>query len=1089
VQRQGFSLLSLLMVGWVWIVAGCGSEQPVGSARFVSRLGQALISSEVTRVAVTLSAADLETRTVDLEKVDGAWSGTMEKIPAGHERTFSAEAFGADGTRLFAGKATGVTITGGETALVAITLQQLSEPPPFENAVPVIDSLASSATAVAPGGTVTLTATAHDPNAGDVLTYAWTAPAGTFGSASSATTTWTAPAATGPVTLTLVVTDPHGASGSLSVSLTVRTGSGAARVDISFNTWPQVARITASPSRVRPGELTTMEVAASDLDGDSLTYQWNASGCSGTWSGDRAATARFSPDAIPAGGSCACKLSVTVADGHGGQGRGSLSICVGEPASPSFAPEVVESSRSPAMPMPGGTVTLRVEAKDPMGGALGFTWSANAGTLGTPVTGGSTSEVLWTAPTCVSSETPLVTVTVRNAQGLSTSHPFRFSGLVECLPHGSWSTLGGLSWGREAHTATVLPSGKVLVTGDLMSPRGLWPAEVYDPVTGLSLPTGDMVERRSFHTATLLPSGKVLVAGGGTATAELYDPATGSWSTTGSLSVARSEHTATLLPSGKVLVVGGSTGSTALHTVELYDPAKGTWSLEASTSASHQGHTATVLPSGKVLVAGGDSAVTELYDPATGTWTPTGALRSRRFWHAAALLRSGKVLVMGGSLGGGEVARSAELYDPATGTWSPTGFMVSSHNHVSAAVLPSGKVLVAGGDSDVAELYDPASGTWAPVASLAKYRQRNVLVPLPSGKVVSLGGGAGTELVEVFDPATETWATPGRVAHRAAHTATLLPSGKVLVVGGYTGPGVGLDTAELFDPVTRSWSAAGRMRGVRYWHTATLLPSGKVLVAGGQTTGDVGIDTAELYDPATGTWSPASPMGSSRAEHTATVLPSGKVLVVGGGASTSGGPLATAELYEPATDTWSPTGAPLSGHVGHTAMLLPSGKVWVVGNGGGSAAGRVAELYDPATGTWSWSAPPALPRWRHTATELPSGKVLVAGGTGEGEKAELYEPATDSWSSTGALRIPRFGHTATLLPSGKVLVVGGWPWDGVTSVEMRSDLYDPATGSWSAGKDTGSMRWNHKATLLPSGQLLVTGTAFPGWAMGMLYTP
>ncbi|HEX8819855.1 MAG TPA: kelch repeat-containing protein, partial [Archangium sp.] len=115
-------------------------------------------------------------------------------------------------------------------------------------------------------------------------------------------------------------------------------------------------------------------------------------------------------------------------------------------------------------------------------------------------------------------------------------------------------------------------------------------------------------------------------------------------------------------------------------------------------------------------------------------------------------------------------------------------------------------------------------------------------------------------------------------------------------------------------------------------------------------------------------------------------------------------------------------------------------------------------------------------------------KVLVAAGTGEGETAELYDPATDTWSPTGALRLRRFGHTATLLPSGKVLVVGGWPWDGRTVVEMRSDLYDPATGTWSAEQDTGAPRWNHKATLLPSGQVLVTGSAYPGWA-GMLYTP
>ena len=71
------------------------------------------------------------------------------------------------------------------------------------------------------------------------------------------------------------------------------------------------------------------------------------------------------------------------------------------------------------------------------------------------------------------------------------------------------------------------------------------------------------------HTATLLPSGKVLVAGGSNSgcnlsSAELYDPATGTWSSTGSLVTARVGHTATLLPTGKVLVAGGMVTAASL---------------------------------------------------------------------------------------------------------------------------------------------------------------------------------------------------------------------------------------------------------------------------------------------------------------------------------------------------------------------------------------------------------------------------------------------------------------------------------------------------------------------------------------------
>jgi hypothetical protein len=69
--------------------------------------------------------------------------------------------------------------------------------------------------------------------------------------------------------------------------------------------------------------------------------------------------------------------------------------------------------------------------------------------------------------------------------------------------------------------------------------------------------TGAMATARNRHTATLLPSGKVLVTGGSNdsnylASAEVYDPGAGTWASTGAMATARNNHTATLLPSGKV---------------------------------------------------------------------------------------------------------------------------------------------------------------------------------------------------------------------------------------------------------------------------------------------------------------------------------------------------------------------------------------------------------------------------------------------------------------------------------------------------------------------------------------------------------
>ena len=63
-----------------------------------------------------------------------------------------------------------------------------------------------------------------------------------------------------------------------------------------------------------------------------------------------------------------------------------------------------------------------------------------------------------------------------------------------------------------------------------------------------------------------------------------------------------------------------------------------------------------------------------------------------------------------------------------------------------------------------------------------------------------------------------------------------------------------------------------------------------------------------------------------------------------------------------------------------------------------------------------------------TATLLPNGEVLVAEGIAGSTtlaSAELYNPATGKWSATGSMNVARAVATATLLPNGQVLVAGG----------------------------------------------------------------
>jgi WD40 repeat protein len=117
-------------------------------------------------------------------------------------------------------------------------------------------------------------------------------------------------------------------------------------------------------------------------------------------------------------------------------------------------------------------------------------------------------------------------------------------------------------------------------------------------------------------------------------------------------------------------------------------------------------------------------------------------------------------------------------------------------------------------------------------------------------------------------------------------------------------------------------------------------------------------------------------------------------------------------------------------------------------------------------------------RCNHTATLLPNGKVLVAGGDMTGT-AELYDPATGNWTATGAMSTARSHHAAVLLNNGKVLVVGGGrKTEWIASPE--TELYDPATGKWrlTGALHTGSFFFT-TATLLPDGKVLIAGGHSP----------
>lgn len=336
--------------------------------------------------------------------------------------------------------------------------------------------------------------------------------------------------------------------------------------------------------------------------------------------------------------------------------------------------------------------------------------------------------------------------------------------------------------------------------------------------------------------------------------------------------------------------------------------------------------------------------------------------------------------------------------------------------------------------------------------------------------------------------AETVWVTTGSLnVARAGHAATLLPSGKVLVVGGDS------RTSELYDPATGKWTLSGALGVSRYDVTVTLLNNGQVLAVGGdrdessaQSLGLLG--TCELYDPATGTWRRTGSLDTPRAGFTATLLPNGEVLVAGG-VDNADKPLDTAEIYDPINGTWRYTGSFAGARFDHAATRLADGRVLIVGGSDDdfflTAIGG-ATIYDPITGTWSSVGGLYTPRAQPTATLLANGDVLVAGGFDDlydtpppGVEhvsyalADLFDPMAH-WSTTAPMHARRDAHTATRRPNGEVLVTGGYDLNTYTEL-ASAELYDPSVGTWHAAASMRDARRNHTATLLADGRVLVVG--------------
>jgi hypothetical protein len=266
-------------------------------------------------------------------------------------------------------------------------------------------------------------------------------------------------------------------------------------------------------------------------------------------------------------------------------------------------------------------------------------------------------------------------------------------------------------------------------------------------------------------------------------------------------------------------------------------------------------------------------------------------------------------------------------------------------------------------------------------------------------------------------------------------------------------------------------------------HTATTLRSGQVLIVGGMATGGGSLAAVELFDPATNTIQEHGPLAERRAGHTATLLGDGRVLIAGG---YNGEYVRSVEVFDASSRRFGPAGSLAEARSGHTATLLPDGRVLFVGGvGGGWSFLRSAELYDPATGRSESVGSMNVPRESHTATLLADGRVVVIGGhSGRRQNMEVYasaeafSPQTGRFEAAGTLTTARHKHDAIRLPDGRVLVIGGA--DRSDRIHFRTtEIYSPSSATFERGPSMVNRRYKIAGTsvLLPSGDVLITSGA------------
>ena len=284
----------------------------------------------------------------------------------------------------------------------------------------------------------------------------------------------------------------------------------------------------------------------------------------------------------------------------------------------------------------------------------------------------------------------------------------------------------------------------------------------------------------------------------------------------------------------------------------------------------------------------------EVYEPAADRWIAVESLNKPRKTPATVALRDGSAMVIGGINSDDVSFSSTKLFAPTTRTWTDGPLLDVARGQPLAATMADGRVLVTSvvaveetSSVMTAEIYDPGGGSWSGAATLdGPYL--DTLVPLTDGRVLGVGNAFEISLwLEIYDPKRDTWSAIEPAAE-AGQQFVALPDGGILAIGGYVEADGGsrpTGAVQRYDPQANRWVEIGSLLTARAAPALAVLPDGRVLVAGGFSGDDFegsALTAFEVFDPASGRSTALPDLLAPRMEAHLLVLLDGSVLLFGG---------------------------------------------------------------------------------------------------------------------------------------------------------------------------------------------------------------